>query len=151
MTAAIRPPALDAVNAAPGGVLEDLHFVRGGMAFEVFSVIGKIRGLAGTYIFQGVRERHFATSVMVAVCLAVGSYVDQLGPGALFNEGVKQTLGKALSIVEQLCESHAARNRTIVEEQIDGPAGGQTEPVDHRGIDLFIRNFPPFPTADFPY
>ena len=77
VAAAVGAPALDAVGAAPGGVVGDLALVLRRELLEEAAVIGELDGLVLLQQAQRVGQRHLAVLVMVAVGLAVGGDVDQ--------------------------------------------------------------------------
>ena len=80
---AVAPPALDAVAAAPGGVLDDLHLVGRREPLQVIAVDRDLRELVLLDVLEGVGQGHVAEAVVVPVGLAVGRDVDELGAPSL--------------------------------------------------------------------
>ena len=93
---------------------------------------------------QGIGQRHFAVRVMVAVGLAIGSDVHQLGPGAgLLGKGPQQPLRKLFAVIQQALKGHGPRNGSVVEEEIDGSPRGQSQTVNHGGINELVADVLP--------
>src|SRR3989338_320980 len=78
-TSTIRSPALHSVRAAPRGVLHDLDLVGRRVFFQIFAVDGHPREIVGSDMMQAIGQAHFTETVMMAVGLAVGSDMDELG------------------------------------------------------------------------
>src|SRR5438132_1129817 len=78
--AAVGPPALDAVGAAPRGALVELHLVGGRVRGEEGAVVGQRHRPLRLDLVDGRREGHLAEAAVVAVRLAVGRAVDELRP-----------------------------------------------------------------------
>src|SRR5258708_7057560 len=76
-----------------------------------------------------------AAAMMVAVGLPVGGNMNQLGPRPLVGKRIHQSLRKTLSVVEQTLKCDAMRDRSVVEEKTDRPAGRQPQPVCHGRVD----------------
>ena len=75
---AIRAPALHAVNATPGTIVDDLsHMVRR-MLFQKFAIVRQRCDFAFLDLMQSLTERHFSVVVVVPVTLSIGRNVDQL-------------------------------------------------------------------------
>ena len=75
---AIRTPALDAVGAAPGGILEDLDFPLWRVLFEKLAVVGQGYSRGRGEMLEGVCQGHIAVRVVVSIGFAVGRDMDQL-------------------------------------------------------------------------
>ena len=82
VASAVGAPALDAVDAAPGGVFDDFAFVFGRKLLKEAGVVGQLDGLVFFEQAERVGERHFAVLVMMTVGFAVGGDVDQLRAGS---------------------------------------------------------------------
>src|SRR5579872_2527892 len=143
VTTAIRPPALDAVDTTPGGVFDDLHFVRGRMLFEEIGINGEFGKLLRFDEAQGVTESHIAVGVMVAIGFAIGSDIGQLRPFAVVGEAPNQALRKVLASVENILKGHRMRDGAIVEEQGDISARREIRKVSPGGIDAASANILP--------
>jgi len=73
---------------------------------------------------------------MVAVGLAVGGNVDQLGMLAVRVEALQEPVEKLLAAVQELFESHRARDAGIVKKESDGFSRGQSAEIGARGVDF---------------
>src|SRR6266498_2338158 len=78
IAAAITPPAIDAVSAAPGTFFNDFDLVGRRVLFQKLAVIGQSDQLPAVNLFQGVGERHVAKAMMMPVAFTVGSDVHEL-------------------------------------------------------------------------
>ena len=79
VAAAVGAPAFDAVGAAPGGVFDDLGLPLGREFCEELAVVGELGVVLVFDPVHGVGESHLAVAVVVAVALAVGGDVGELG------------------------------------------------------------------------
>ena len=79
VAAAVGAPALDAVDAGPGGVFDDLGLPLGREFLEELAVVGEAGVAVVLDPVHGVGERHLAVLVVVAVGFAVGGDVGELG------------------------------------------------------------------------
>src|SRR5262249_8789093 len=77
--AAARAPPLDPARAAPRGAVDHLDLVRRRVALEELAVAREPREPLLLHPVERVGERHVAVAVVVAVGLAVGRDVDELG------------------------------------------------------------------------
>src|SRR5882757_75277 len=75
VTTTIALPALDAMDAAPRTVLENLDLVRGRIGREKLSVICDARQLVRLNLVHGIGKCHFSAVMMMAVTFAVGGDV----------------------------------------------------------------------------
>jgi hypothetical protein len=117
--AAVAPPALDAVGAAPGRHLADPDLVDRREALQVVPVDRDLGQAALLDVAQGVGQGHLAEAVMVPVGLAVGGDVDDLGPASLphaAGEGAGEAIGELLAVAEERAEGDVVRDRAVVEE-----------------------------------
>ena len=101
-------------------------------------------------VVERIRQRHVAFAVVVAVRLAVGGDVDELRVRRPFLECAEQTMGKILAAPKQALEGDGARDRPVVEEEIDRAPGGEVAAVRHGRIDragllgpVVISHLPP--------
>src|ERR1700683_1985860 len=85
---------------------------------------------------------------MVAVGFTVGGDMNQLGPVPILREGSQQTLCQPLSVIENSLESHAARDRTNVEEERDRAIARQPATVGSGRIDFLALDIVPILAAD---
>src|SRR5262249_50190901 len=106
VAAAVLPPALDTVGAAPGAVLEDLRHVTGRMALEVLAVVGEPGRALRLEAAQDVGEPHVPEAMVVAVGFAVGRDVNELGPAALVRKRPFEPHQERLAAAQQLLEGH---------------------------------------------
>ena len=119
---AIGTPPLDAVRAAPRGVLEDLCLVSGRKFLQELTIVGE---LDLTFVFKPFErpgESHLTVAVMMAVAFAVGGHMHQLRVVALLREAAKQPAGKGLSVIEQAFKGDGPRAGSVVEEGGDRAA-----------------------------
>src|SRR6266850_1629462 len=87
---------------------------------------------------------------MMAVGLAIGGDMHQLRPRPhVLREAGHDSLGKSFSVAQEIFEGHRARNRAIVEEQVDFPTRWQGQLVGHRWIDALAADVLPGAAADF--
>ena len=100
VAAAITPPAIDTVSAAPGTFFNDVDLVGRRVLFQKLAVIGQSGQLPAVNLFQGVSERHVAKAVMMTVAFAVGGDVHELRPLALRRESAGQSLDEAVAVGE---------------------------------------------------
>src|ERR1035438_8767817 len=77
IAAAIRPPSLNAMDAAPGSIFKDLHIVSRRMLGQIPSIAGNIGKVLGLDLIQGVGERHLPERMMVSVRFTVRGNVDR--------------------------------------------------------------------------
>src|SRR5437762_2228410 len=68
---------------------------------------------------QRVSQGHIAMPMMVTVGLTIGSDVHELWPILIFGVAAHQPVGKDLAIGKQPFESHGARNRPVIKEEVD--------------------------------
>src|SRR5207248_9098018 len=99
VAAAVCSPTLDTVNTAPRAVLDNLHVVNRRVAFQVFAIVSELSKLVGLDVVKSGGECHFAESVMMAISLAVGSDVHQLGPWPqLLSKAGHQSFGECFTV-----------------------------------------------------
>src|SRR6185295_15313837 len=82
LAAAVAPPALDAVRAAPRCRFDDPDLVFGRVLFEELAVVREPAAPRLGDRPQRVGQSHVPVTMMMAVGLAVGSDVDELGAAA---------------------------------------------------------------------
>ena len=101
IASAVASPAFHAVDAAPGTVLDDPHFVGGREFLQVLSVVGDANLRVRVEKAHRMRKRHLSVGVVVAVRLPVGGDMHQLlRPRALVGECPQQAVGEELPVVE---------------------------------------------------
>src|SRR5262249_16719675 len=93
ITPTVATPSLDAVNAAPRTVFDDLDFTKRWMALEILSVVSQLGNFAAFDMFQSIGEGHIAMGAMVPVCFAIGRDVHELRPVALGRKGLCEASG----------------------------------------------------------
>ena len=113
------------------------------MALQIFAVVGEAGEVVGFDVVQGVGQCHVAVAVMVAVGLAVGGDVHQLGPVAVLGKCSGQTVGEILPTIQQALEGDGPGNRAVIEEEVDGPAGRQAKQIGHGRIDAAAADVVP--------
>ena len=142
--AAVAPPALHAMGAAPGRGLDDPDFVRRRVGLEKLGVVRQARPPGLLDGVKRVGERHVAVTVMVAVGLAVGGDVHELGALARVVEGPHEALGQVVAAREEnRIEGDGARHRPVEEEDRDRGSRRQRHAVGPRRIDAFRRDLDP--------
>src|SRR6267142_3250515 len=104
IAAAIHAPAFHAVDATPRAIVHNFREMIGGMTFEEFTVICKLRELVGLNVVQRVGKCHLSETVVMTVTFAVRRDVDQLRPLPGVGKTAVQPVGKALTIVQQSIE-----------------------------------------------
>src|SRR5438309_1461677 len=97
VTAAVRPPALDTVRAAPGTVLMNLNFPLRQVQIQEFAVVGQADFWVFAALVQHVSQGHVAVSVMMAIGLAVRGNVNELGMFTIRVKSLQQALQKLLA------------------------------------------------------
>src|SRR5262245_65108105 len=109
VTAAIVPPAIDAVKTAPRGSFKNLHLMSRRMSFEVLAIVRKFCQLSGLDSVQGIGESHVAEAVVMAVTLTVRGDMDELRPVGFIVEGSAEPIGQLLAAGEQSFNGDSAR------------------------------------------
>ncbi len=135
LAAAIAPPALDAVDTTPRGVLEDLDLPLRGVQFEEFAVVGQADIGFVRQLVEDVGQRHVAEGVVVSVALAIGGDVHQFGVGSAVVEALHQVVEEILATGEDALEGHFLRDDAVVEEQGDRTPRRQPAEVRPRRVD----------------
>jgi hypothetical protein len=137
VAAAVGAPPIDPVGAAPRRVLADLDLPGGRPRGAERGVVGERR--AGVIAAGDRRQRpgqaHIAVAVVVAVGLAVGRDVAQRRVVAT---GRDQATREGATVDQQALERHRSRQRSVVEEHVDGATRRQRTAVDPargRGVD----------------
>ena len=153
VAAAVGAPALDAVDAGPGGVLGDLGLPLGRELREELAVVGEVGVAVVLDPVHGVGEGHLAVLVMVAVTFAVGGDVGELGfaagVGGVWAEAVKQAAAEGFAGVEQALKGDGAGGGAVVEEDGDGAAFVELDAVGAGGVDGGVGSFGPGVAAGF--
>ena len=121
--AAIGAPALDAVGAAPRGLLADRDLVRGRVGRQERAVVREGRRPVGFDLLDRGGQRHLAEAAVMAVGLAVRCAVHELRPGARVGEGGVEPRHEVLGALQQPLERDRARDGSVVEKE------RQAEPV----------------------
>ena len=147
---AIALPALDAVAAAPGRVLDDPDLVGRREPLEVVPVDGDLREPVLLDVAEGVGQGHLAEAVMVPVGLAVGGDVDELGTAGLRRESGDEPLRESLAVPEEVAEGEIVGDRAVVEEEGDRPARRQPAEVGLSRVDPALARVPPLPAREGP-
>jgi len=78
VTSAVALPALYTMRAAPGGLLQNFHFMCGRMRGKKFAVVCDPRQFIALDIVQRISQGHIAVRVVVSVGFAVGGDMNQL-------------------------------------------------------------------------
>ena len=125
VAAAIALPALHAMHAAPGALLDDFHFMRWRVLGKVFTVVGDICQLVALNVVERIGEGHVAVGMMMTIGLPVGGDVDQLRPRAVVIEAAEQAVGKVRSVDEQIFERDRVRDGAVVKKQTDAAPDGR--------------------------
>src|SRR5690606_23033595 len=140
-------PPLDAVDAAPRGVLDDLGFPRGRMLREEAGIVGELHTLLLSQRLEGVGERHLPVHVMMPERFPVGRDVDDpwfIGTGW---ERMLQAFGQALTVAGELLERDVPRDRPVVEEDGQGTLRREAHQVRARWIDIASGHVEPFASS----
>src|SRR5262245_1723989 len=148
VTAAIAPPAIDAVKTAPRGFFNNLHLVRRRMSFEVFAIVRKLCQLIGLDGVQGIGESHVAEAVVMTVTFTVRGDMDELGPVALIVKGPAEPIGQMFAAGEQSFKGDSSSDRSVIEEQSDLSARRQPLFVGLGRIDTRAADILPAPSSD---
>ena len=135
LAAAVGPPALDAVDAAPRAVLVDLDLPLGRVQLEELAVVGQPDVGVLRQPLQHVGQGHVAVGMVMAVRFAVGGDVHELGMLAAVVEPLEEPGQEAVAVVEQPLEGDLLRDDPVVEEQDDRPARGQPAEIGPRRVD----------------
>ena len=145
VAAAVGAPALDAVGAGPGGVVDDLGLPGGGEFLEELAVVGEAGEVVVLDPVEGVAEGHLAVAVVVAVGFAVGGDVDELGfgGGLVGVEAGEEAAGEGFAVVEEAFEGDGAGGGAVVEEDGDGAAVVELDEVGAGGVDGGVGGFEP--------
>src|ERR1035441_626945 len=124
---AVGAPALDTVNTAPRGIIDDFALVFRGKLRKEAGVVGEFYCLICFKQAECVGQGHFAVPVMVAIGLAVSGNVNQLGRGTLFEAGFEARC-EVLTRVEQAFKRDGSRGGAVVKEDCNrGTGGAKTE------------------------
>ena len=135
VAAAVAPPSLDAVAAAPGRVLEDLHLVDGRVLLQVFPVDRQPDLPALLQPEERVGQGHVPEPVVMPVGLAVGGDMDKLGASRRAGEALHQPVGQGFAALEEPPEGHVVGDRTVVEKERDLPARGKPAQIGPLGVE----------------
>src|SRR5215475_15181681 len=119
VTAAVAPPAINAVQTAPRGFFNNLDLVGWRMSFEVLAIVRKFCQLIGLDGVQGIGESHVAEAVVMAVTFTVRGDMDELGPVALIVKGPAEPIGQVLAAGEKSFKGDSASDRSVIEKQSD--------------------------------
>ena len=112
------------------------------VALQVLAVVGQADGVVPLQGVEGPGQGHLAVGVVVAVGLAVGGDVDELGLLPLGVEARQQPPGEPGPVLEQVLEGDRPGDRSVVEEQGDRPAGRQAAPVGPPRVDRLAHVLP---------
>src|ERR1700732_4798326 len=102
------------------------------MRGQELSVVRDAGELVLVDVMQRVGESHVAVAVVMTICLAVGSDVDELGMGSGCRESADEAMSEVLAARQELLERDAARDRAVVEENRDRPAGRERAAIGQR-------------------
>src|SRR5207302_3118049 len=94
----ITLPTFDTVPATPGAIADDLGLMDRRMLLQEFSVVREAGDFAGFDVVQSEGESHIAVSPVMAVGLAIGGDVNQLGPGTRIRECSDKSVGETLTV-----------------------------------------------------
>src|SRR5574337_157813 len=86
--------------------------------------------------------------MMVAVGLAGGCDVGELGPGPRVGETADETIGQVFAFRQQALEGNRTGNGAIVKEEVQYSARGQAQPVGHCRVDTPATDASPATAAD---
>src|SRR5574337_266487 len=151
VAAAVASPSLQPVGTAPRGTLHDLYLVGRRILLQVLAVVGEASEIIGLKVVEGIGQRHLPKPMMVAVGLAVGSDVDELGPGSRLGKGIYEATGQVFAFCEQPLESDCTRNRAVVKEEVQFSARGQAQLVGRCRVDVSAADAPPGAATDRPH
>jgi hypothetical protein len=127
------------VGAAPGGVFDDLGLPLGREFLEELAVVGELGVAVVLDPVHGVGERHLAVLVVVAVALAVGGDVGELGGSSGAESAVvewkpiEQAAAEVFAAVEQAFKGDGAGGGAVVEEDGDAAAFVEIDAVGMGG------------------
>src|SRR5215475_1078616 len=148
VTAAVAPPAINAVQTAPRGFFNNLDLVGWRMSFEVLAIVRKFCQLIGLDGVQGIGESHVAEAVVMAVTFTVRGDVDELGPVGLIVEGPAEPIGQMLATGEQSFKGDSTSDRPVIKKQSDLSTRGQQLFVCLRRIDAGAADIMPAASSD---
>ena len=147
IAAAVRAPALHAVDATPRRLLEDFRLVLRRMAVEVGGVVDQFDGWVGLEQRQAVGERHLAVGVVVAVGLAVRGDAYDLRPVAVVAERSHEPVAKGLAALQHVAEGHVLGDGAVVEKDREITPVRQAHEVGRGGVHMGVGNVPPVAAA----
>ena len=113
----------------------DLDLPLGRVELEEFAVVGQPDVGMLRQAVEHVGQRHVAVGMMMAVRLAVGGDVHELGVLAAIVEALEEPIEEPLAVVEQPLEGDVVRDDAVVEEQDDRPARGEPAEIGPRRVD----------------
>ena len=137
------------MGAAPGSILDDLDFVRRRKLFQKLSIVGQAHMGLRLNGMESISQRHVAIAMMMAIGLAIGGNVHELGPGAGIRKSALESRGKLLSTIEQFFKRYCLGDRAVVEEKIDLASGRQLLQISAGGINTASAYIFPGPAAQF--
>ena len=137
MASAIVFPSFYTVNTAPWWVVKDFDRISRRIICQVLTVICYPGMFVWFDVMQGIWKGHFPKTVMVAECLSIGCYVDDLRPVSLIVKSREQFIGKISPVFQQWSKGNLMGNRSVVKEQVYRPAGGQNTEIGSCGINFF--------------
>ena len=129
LATAVGAPAFDAMNAAPRALFMNLNFPFGGVQLEELSIVGQPHIGILRQPLKHMGQGHVAMGVMVAVRLAIGGNVHELGMFAAGVKTVKEPLQEAVAVIEQPLEGDLLRDDAVVEEQDNRTSRGKAAKV----------------------
>src|SRR5437667_6064967 len=94
------------------------------VALEILTVVGDHSRMVRLNVIEGIRQRHIAFLVVMAISLTVGRDVDDLRPRARIREGGSKPAGEVFAFLEQALERDCLRDRRIIEKHSNAPPGG---------------------------
>ena len=94
--------ALDAMHAAPRGVLAKLDLPGWRVEVEELAIHRELREVLLFDVAQCITERHLAMAMVVSVGLAIGRDVDQLGMFTTRREGACQAVREDLAALQDI-------------------------------------------------
>ncbi len=147
VASAIGTPALDTMSTAPGGIVDDLGLPARRILCEKRRIVNELDLL---FVFEPVdcvRESHLSVSVVMAVTFAVRRHIGQRGLavddlGAIAKSGNK-SLSKIDATIKQALEGDGAGIGPVVEEDRNGPALVELDPVRMAGVYGGVRGLGP--------
>ena len=104
--------------------------------FQVLPVVGEPRMVVPLDLVQRRGKRHVPEFLVVAVGLPVGGDVHELRPVAVVAEASQKPRGEPLPGIQEVFEGDGARDRPVVEEEVDAPSGREVAEIGAGRVDV---------------